>query len=234
MFPHPGNMTTPDSHWFGDSIRESFGKISVEDASMIDNFVLLSEIRRPWLDTDALKQKFLSLSACQHPDKIHDANDARRAEAAKSFAELNAAYTCLAEPKSRLLHLLELERGGKPNEIQNIPPALANLFAEVATTCRNADDFIAEKSKVTSPLLQVQWFERGHDWVEKLNTLQRRLNGLHENLIEELKRIDADWIGALPAAKGDILPQMEELYRLFGYFNRWSRQVQERVVQLSI
>lgn len=201
---------------------------------MTDNFALLSESRRPWLDTDALKQKFLSLSASAHPDKVHGADDASRMDAGKSFAELNAAYACLAEPKSRLLHLLELERGVKPNEIQHIPPALANLFAEVATTCRSADDFITEKNKVTSPLLRVQWFERGEEWVEKLKTLQRKLNRLHESLMEELKRVDADWGGTQPGARGDTLSQVEELYRLFGYFNRWSRQVQERVVQLSI
>jgi hypothetical protein len=33
----------------------------------------------------------------------------------------------------------------------------------------------------------------------------------------------------------DRLPlgRLEELYRLFGYFARWSEQIQERVVQLS-
>src|SRR5271169_2956497 len=98
---------------------------------MTDNFALLSELRRPWLDTNALKQKFLALSASAHPDKIHSAGELEKSGAAKSFAELNAAYNCLAEPKSRLLHLLELELGAKPKEIQQIPAALADLFAEV-------------------------------------------------------------------------------------------------------
>src|SRR5580692_4379250 len=150
---------------------------------MTDNFALLNEPRRPWLDTDALKQKFITLSASAHPDKIHSAGDMEKNSAAKSFAELNAAYNCLAEPKSRLLHLLELELGAKPKDIQQIPKDLADLFAEVSTACRSADSFLAEKSKVTSPLLQVQLFERGQDWVEKLNALQKKLNGLHEQLM---------------------------------------------------
>jgi len=201
---------------------------------MTDNFALLSEIRRPWLEAGALKQKFLSISSRLHPDKVVGDNDSQRNEAAKSFAEVNTAYTCLSDPKLRLLHLLELERGVKPNEIQQIPSALANLFAEVATTCRKTDDFIIEKSKVTSPLLQVQWFERGQEWVETLNTLQRKLNRLYENLLDELKRIDAEWINSSSGNRENILIHVEELYRLFGYFNRWSKQVQERVVQLSI
>lgn len=201
---------------------------------MTDNFALLSEPRRPWLDMEALKQKFLSLSASLHPDKLHSAGKAERSDAAKSFAELNAAYNCLTEPKSRLLHLLELELGAKPQDIQQIPPALADLFAEVAMTCRNTDSFLAEKSKVTSPLLQVQWFERGQEWVEKLQALQQKLNGLHSQLMSELKSLDAQWMSAETGAHHEILAKIEALYRLFGYFNKWNKQVQERVVQLSL
>ena len=200
---------------------------------MIDYFSLLNEPRRPWLDADLLKQKFLTLSASAHPDKIHSASDADKADATKKFTELNAAFHCLAEPKSRLLHLLELERGAKPADIQQIPAALADLFAEVANSCRSADGFLVEKSKATSPLVQVQLFERGQDWVEKLNVLQRKLNELREKLTGELKLLDAQWVSADAAARREILPKLEELYRLFGYFNRWNNQIQERVVQLS-
>jgi len=31
-----------------------------------------------------------------------------------------------------------------------------------------------------------------------------------------------------------LLSRLEELYRLFSYFNRWNSQVQELVVQLSL
>jgi DnaJ-domain-containing protein 1 len=200
---------------------------------MTDNFALLNEPRRPWLDADLLKQKFLALSANLHPDKIHSASDAEKNVAAKKFAQLNAAYNCLLEPKSRLLHLLELELGAKPKDIQTIPSALADLFAEVSMACRSADTFLAEKGKVTSPLLQVQLFERGQDWIEKLNLLQKKLNELCAQLTDELKSLDAKWISADVVLRKQILPKLEELYRLFGYFNRWNGQIQERVVQLS-
>jgi len=200
---------------------------------MTDNFSLLDEPRRPWLDADALKQKFISLSASAHPDKIHSASELEKTNAAKSFADLNAAYHCLAEPKSRLLHLIELEAGMKPKDIQEIPKDLADLFAEVSMACRSADLFLAEKGKVTSPLLLVQMFERGHDWVEKLNALQKKLNGLYEQLMSDLKSLDAKWVSAGATSRPEVFAKAEELYRLFGYFNRWNRQIQERVVQLS-
>jgi curved DNA-binding protein CbpA len=206
----------------------------VDSSSMTDDFALLNEPRRPWLEPDLLKQKFRALSATLHPDRIHSASEADKLAATKKFTELNAAFNCLAEPKSRLLHLLELELGAKPKDIQTIPTALADLFAEVANNCRSADVFLVEKSRATSPLVQVQLFERGQDWVEKLNGLQRKLNELREKLTGELKSVDGQWISTGATARREILPKLEELYRLFGYFNRWNNQIQERVVQLSL
>ena len=200
---------------------------------MSDHFALLNEPRRPWLDADLLKQKFLTLASDTHPDRVHQASESEKAEVTQRYTQLNAAFNCLAEPKLRLLHLLELELGAKPKDIQQIPAALADLFAEVANSCRSADGFLAEKSKATSPLVQVQLFERGQDWVEKLNGLQRKLNELRAELNDELKSLDAQWISAAAASRKEILPKLEELYRLFGYFNRWNNQIQERVVQLS-
>ena len=201
---------------------------------MTDNFVLLNEPRRPWLDVHLLKQKFVALSANAHPDKIHSTNESEKSAASKQFAELNAAYNCLLEPKSRLLHLLELELGAKPKDIQEIPHALADLFAEIAAVCHRADDFLAEKNKATSPLLQVRLFERAQKWIEQLNLLQRKLNELRGKLTGELKSLDEKWIENNPETRGDLLKKLEELYRLFGYFNRWNNQIQERAVQLSL
>jgi DnaJ-domain-containing protein 1 len=199
-----------------------------------DNFALLDEPRRPWLDADSLKQKFLTLSASLHPDKIHSASESEKAAATRRYAELNAAYNCLAEPKSRLLHLLELETGTKPQEIQQIPATLADLFAEVAANCRDADNFLAQKNKTSSPLLQVQLFERAHEWVARLDLLRKKLDDLRGQMTERLKSLDVQWIAADSNARRKMLPQLDEIYRLSGYFNRWNNQIQERVVQLSL
>lgn len=201
---------------------------------MTDYFALLDEYRRPWLDPDLLKQKFLALSANVHPDKIHSATDSEKSDASKKFAELNAAYNCLATPKSRLLHLIELERGAKPKDVQQIPDGLADLFAEVATICRQADGFIAEKAKAISPLLQVQFFERAQEWIEKLNAVQAKVRDLSERLFAELKLLDAKWMAGNSDGRGGLLDEVEKLYRLFSYFNRWGGQIQERTVQLSL
>ncbi len=200
---------------------------------MTDYFALLNEPRRPWLEPETLKAKFLKLAAEAHPDKQRGLSEPEKGHANRRYAELSAAYHCLAEPKSRLRHLLELELGAKPKDVQQIPAALADLFAEVATTCRNADAFLAEKGKVTSPLLQIQLFERAQEWIERLNLLQKKPSALHDKLTGELKSLDEKWIASNVASRGEILPKLEELYRLFGYFNRWNSQIQERIVQLT-
>ncbi len=205
----------------------------VDRFAMTDNFALLEESRRPWLDADLLKQKFFALASAAHPDRVHHASETEKTAVAQRYARLNAAYHCLAEPKSRLLHLLELELGAKPKDIQQIPAALADFFAEIAARCRQADVFLAEKRQATSPLLQVQFFERGQEWIGHLNQLQQKLNELRKQLTVELTTLDEKWMAADAGSRREMLPVLEELYRRFSYFNRWSNQIQERVLQLS-
>src|SRR5438034_1253303 len=105
---------------------------------MIDYFALLTEPRRPWIDPDSLKQKFLVLSSDVHPDRVHNASEAEKCLAQERYTNLNTAYNCLREPKSRLQHLLELELGAKPANLQSIPPDLMDVFLEVSQACRGA------------------------------------------------------------------------------------------------
>ena len=198
---------------------------------MTDYFALLHEPRRPWLEPESLKQKFLALSATVHPDRVHNLGEKERAAAQERYTELNAAYNCLREPKDRLHHLLQLELGALPKDIQRIPSDLMDLSLEIGQGCREADTFLAEKAKATSPLLQVKFFERGQELAEKLQPLRQRVNTLTERLNEELKEIDAAWPSA--DSRAAKLARLEEIYRLFSYFSRWSAQIQERLVRLS-
>lgn len=204
---------------------------------MTDYFALLKEQRRPWIDTDLLKQKFLAFSAEVHPDRVHGADDSQKRTAQEHYAELNAAYNCLREPKERLAHLLELETGAKPKQVQNVPSDLMDAFMEITNTCRGADAFLSERNATTSPLLKLQLFERGQEWTEKLMALQRKINSWREDLLARIKAIDGEWeknrdTGS--AERQKRLGELEKLCQLLGYFGRWSAQIQERIVQLSL
>jgi DnaJ-domain-containing protein 1 len=199
---------------------------------MSDYFLLLGEPRRPWLDSELLKQKFLTLSADAHPDRVHSAAPSEKDAAQQRYTALNAAYNCLKDPKDRLRHLLELESGAKPKDIQTIPSDLMDFFMEVSQLCRQTDSFLVEKNASASPLIQVQMFERSQDWTEKLMALQKALNSRREQLVSELKILDAGWKVA-ERQDDAVLQRLEAIYRLFSYYARWGGQLQERIVQLA-
>jgi len=199
---------------------------------MTDYFAFFNEPRRPWLDAESLKQKFLALSATVHPDRVHNLGEVERAAAQERYTELNTAYNWLREPKERLQHLLQLELGALPKDIQRIPSDLMDLSLEVGKACREADAFLAEKAAVTSPLLQVTFFERGQEFADKLQAIRQRVNSFNDRLNDELQEIDASWQSG-SASRSARLQRLEEMYRLFSYFARWGAQLQERVVRLS-
>jgi curved DNA-binding protein CbpA len=199
---------------------------------MTDYFALLNEPRRPWLEPELLKEKFLALSATDHPDRAHHLGETERAAAQERYTELNAAYNCLRDSKERLHHLLQLELGALPKDVQRIPSELMDLSLEVGKACREADAFLAEKARVTSPLLQVSFFQRSDEFTDKLQALRQRVNSLNERLNDELKQIDAAW-QERAETRATLLPRLEELYRLFSYFARWTSQIQERTVRLT-
>src|SRR5271163_2777314 len=124
----------------------------------MDNFALLGQPRQPWLDPSALKAAFLEHSARLHPDRVQAESTGEKTAATGRFSELNAAYNCLREPKERLLHLLELESGAPPANVQSVPEGTMDLFMETGQLCRQTDQFLADKSRASSPLLQAQMF----------------------------------------------------------------------------
>jgi curved DNA-binding protein CbpA len=217
-------------------VRGEFQRLTSH--GMLDHFALLNEPRRPWLDAELLKQKFLALSSEMHPDRSHEAGAAQREAAARRFAELNAAWQCLREPKERLGHLLELELGARPADAQDVPETAMDLFFETGRILREADGFLAAKGRTSSPLLQAQMFGRGMELAGRLHELQQVIGRRREGLLAELPGLNAAWEAA-PAAgsagRAAALPleRLERLCRMLGYLGRWTGQIQERLVRLS-
>jgi len=203
---------------------------------MTDYFVVLGEARRPWIDAELLKQKFLALSAKMHPDRVEGRTAAQGRDSQARYAEMNAAYQCLREPKDRLKHLIQLERGSKPDQVQRIPPDLMTMSLEIGQACREADKILEEKAKTDSPLLQVRLFQRAQEATEQLSVFQNKIQARREALLDEVRALDAGWSNAQKVGSGGLsgaLDRLEELYRLLSYCEKWSAQVRERVVQLS-
>ena len=203
---------------------------------MRDCFALLKEPRRPWLEPELLKQKFLTLSSAGHPDRVHQGTESEKRAAQEQYAELNSAYQCLRNDKDRLAHFLELEAGAKPHPLQSVPAELMELSFEISRACREADALVAEKAHVGSPLLQVAFFERTQLMTEQLLARQARIRSWQDQLREELQNLDRQWseakaAGAVPPPM--LFQRLEALCRLFGFIARWTAQLQERLTQLS-
>jgi hypothetical protein len=131
-----------------------------------------------------------------------------------------------------LRHLLELELGGKPRDLQQIPSDLAALFMDVTSRCKQVDAFLKEKAKASSPLLRAQLFVRGQEWSDKLTAMQRKINEHHDALQARLESLDAQWMSNA-SSRRELLPQLEEIWRLFVFFTRWTGQLQERLAQIA-
>jgi len=196
---------------------------------MTDYFALLDEPRRPWLDAEVLKARFLALSAEVHPDRVHQAAGVDKLAAHHRYTELNAAYQCLRAPRERIRYLLELELGRKPSDLTNVPEDMMDLFFAVSKVLQAVEAFLAEKAGVSSPLLQVQLFERGQEWLDRLGKVRQTITSRRDHLMEELKALNASWDGR-PTRP---LDRLLEIWRLLSFYERWLGQIQERVVQLS-
>ncbi|MBI5775700.1 MAG: DnaJ domain-containing protein [Verrucomicrobia bacterium] len=203
---------------------------------MTDYFTLLQEPRRPWLDVEKLKGKFFQFSAEVHPDRSHNAPEAEKQATNERYQELNAAYNCLRDPKERLRHLLELECGAAPANIQQAPAQLMDLFFEIGQACKAVDVFLAEKARAASPLLKVKFLEDGLNRLDELNAMQQKLRVPVAALEEELKAMNTVWESAGDGASGVALPlrRLEEIYRELSFLSRWTAQIQERVAQLAM
>lgn len=205
---------------------------------MPDHFALLEEPRRPWLDTEALKDRFLRLSADLHPDRHHAAPAEEREACARRYTDLNSAYQTLRDARARALHLLELESGARPRDIQRIPPGTMDLFTAIGQACRDVDAYLAERRAVASPMLKVRLFQRGMEWVETLKGLQQQVQARQRDLEHQLRGLNPAWDTAPPVGSADRaaalpLDQLADTYRGLSYGARWSEQLQERLVQLA-
>ena len=85
---------------------------------MTDYFAVLEEPRRPWVEPDALKQRYLLLSAQYHPDRCHGAAPEKKAEAERAER--------LAEHKAmRRAHAVAVRKFKSERSVSTLADALA-------------------------------------------------------------------------------------------------------------
>ena len=192
---------------------------------MTDYFALLGEVRRPWIDSNKLKQKYHQLTLQLHPD-LGSRN--QTSEETDSLAELNEAFRVLQDPKLRLQHLLVLENAA-PVAARPVPPALANLFWDTGASLKNLDA-ILEKQSSTSRLTQALDKSEIADAEMRTREILDQLRSLYNDALDKVRRTDPLWL-ADPAAHVSTLV---DLYDSFSYLSRLIEQVNERLLRLRV
>jgi hypothetical protein len=77
------------------------------------------------------------------------------------------------------------------------------------------------------------------EWMDRLVDLQNRVRAMGETLATELNGLNAVWnaapvVGSPERIAALPLERLEQIYRAMSYVARWTSQIQERVVQLTI
>jgi hypothetical protein len=123
--------------------------------------------------------------------------------------------------------------------LERLPASSSDFYFELGRMCRQADQFLAQKSSAASPLLKVRLFHEAIEWSARLQPFLARIESRQSELDSQLQKLNPAWDAAPPCgtpARPKALPldDLEQVYREWSYLARWASQIRERLVQLSL
>jgi len=190
---------------------------------MTDYFALLQQPRRPWLNAERLKEKYIQITISTHPDT--QKQKPGEASPAVDFASTNEAFRVLVDPKSRLQHLLKLE--GMPTGSDIVPDTLADVFLETGTLIQEIDLLIsrATGNALSKAMREPEILEKRKLTADLLDKLEK----MYQGALKELEDLDRLW-----TSTHKIEQELAALSSKLAYLTRWLAQLEERKFQLSI
>ncbi len=190
---------------------------------MTDFFALLDQPRQPWLDSEALKQKYHQLTRAEHPD-------VRSSEPRIEFESINEAYRVLLDPKQRIHHLLALE-GSTPTTAKHVvPAAVEELFLKTGQLAQDSKRALEELGGATGSLSKSLLQSDLLDLRSRTRELLGQLSHVHEKCLMELQKLNELWKENRPEA----VARLQLLYDEIAYLTRWIAQLEEIQFQLSL
>src|SRR5580693_3791360 len=145
---------------------------------MTDYFLLFDLPRRPRIDLDKLKEAYVRRTA-RHQEKKDDP------------VVLNEAFRILADPVSRLGHLLALESASLHDRV--ISPEVERWFGRMAETVHRFDQTYYQLTQESLHLLRAVKLQSMQESLAVIEELTAGLSGLHESLLQQLREIDEGW-----------------------------------------
>jgi curved DNA-binding protein CbpA len=182
---------------------------------MPDYFAVLGLPRSPWLDPQLVKDRFHDLGSTHHPDVP--------TAAAGDFAEINRAYTTLADPVARLRHFLELEHPGGVTAPAAVPADLVDLFLRIGAAGPAFDQFTAAESRARAPLARALLAAERRALLEKLELLVAEIAAAREAITEPLAR-------CAETGEADLLNAFQRL----AFLGKWEAHLRERLTRLQM
>jgi hypothetical protein len=184
---------------------------------MIDSFALLAIERRPAIAEESLKNAYFRKTESL---RLHQAE-------ADVLSSLNMAFGIVANPATRIQHLLELEfgdaRGGQ------IGSDLGELFGSVAEALQTVDQEFGSLSTESSALFRALAFHRMDGARERLSQTENALLQQERTLLSDLDQLDGLWRES-PAQCRKSLAQIALSLR---FVQKWLSEVRERKIRLE-
>ncbi len=189
---------------------------------MTDHFALFGEPRQPWLDLDALKEKYHQFTREAHPDIAPNA-------ARTGFENINAAYHALSDPKQRLQHLLELEGSETRSAEVALTDEMQQFFLRIGELTQKARTLPERMQNATGALSRSLARKEAAQLAEEIGETLRRVSSLHENSLRELEQLNAVW----KTDKTRVLEELKMLYATISFLMRWIEQLKEMQLHLT-
>jgi curved DNA-binding protein CbpA len=187
-------------------------------------FELFSLQVRPWLETEQVQARFVEQAALWHPDT----NTAPGAAA--HFQKITAASKLLKDPVKRLewviLHEPESENAAQSN---GVPPALPDLFLEIATLQRQLSAFLAQQDSTKSPLSLALLRGEALALKSDLERLAQKTELLWRRCEIQVRAADSVW----ERRNANTLRSLREVLREMVYLQRWRTQLREALIQIQ-
>jgi hypothetical protein len=184
---------------------------------MIDYFALLDIERRPAIGDEFLKNAYFRKTESSRLNQIES----------DALSALNLAFRTLANPATRIQHLLKLEfgdaRGGQ------IESDLGQLFGKIVDALQSADQQFGSLSRESSALTRALAFHRMDGMRESLNHSEKELSQREGGLLSELGQLDKRWLEN-PTQCRESLAQIA---LSLTFVQKWLNEVRERKIRLE-
>jgi hypothetical protein len=184
---------------------------------MIDYFALLGIERRPAFTEEAVKGAYFRKSESLHSDPLRSD---------EVFA-VNAAFQTIANPATRIQHLLLLEFGDTGGG--QIPADLGELFGTLVKVLQIADQELGSLSAQSSPLLRALAYRRLDGLRQGLEEAEKELSQRESDLLAELARLDQNWF----ESTADVRHPLSQIALGLTFVLKWLGQVRERKIRLE-